>query len=63
MSDIIFKRPPCASCGRPALMVIADCFMCGDCVVKLEKLQRNKTKQMITEELNGSNTPKNETED
>lgn len=50
---VIKNRPPCAKCKRPALMIIANTLLCGECVVKLEKLQIAKTQKMIQEDLDG----------
>jgi len=36
------KRPNCWFCGNPALMVLFDKYVCGNCVVKWDKNRKEK---------------------
>jgi len=47
----IMKRPPCeVCCEYPALVLVGDFMICGECLQRFNKKQKDKAK-MLFEEL------------
>ena len=47
----ILNRPPCIKCGEPALTLVCDIWMCGNCYVKLNEKMKKKRQELFLKEL------------
>ena len=47
------ERPPCEYCGKPALMMVFDGYYCGECVAKMDKINKEKQRTQMKELLDG----------
>ncbi len=45
------ERPNCVICGKPALVFMYDTFYCGDCVIKFDKKNKERARELMREVL------------
>lgn len=46
---MILEKPKCSKCGKDAMCLVSDIWLCGDCVVELDKRMKEQKKKMIME--------------
>lgn len=47
---LLLNQLKCEKCGKKALGLLSDVWLCGDCMIEFDKKRKNAMRELILEE-------------